>query len=130
MPEHRLTVAEALARLPGAAGERYVELFQHGTLSVELYAPRGSDPQNPHTRDEVYVVVQGSGQFRNGDARHPFGPGDLLFVPAGVGLMLYFGLPARDWWALLAALEPGTFLVLAAVGWLEQLLERPAARKE
>ena len=84
MPKHRLTVPEALARLPGSAGERYVELFQHGTLSVELYAPRGSDPQTPHTRDEVYVVVQGSGQFRNGDARHPFGPGDLLFVPADV----------------------------------------------
>ena len=84
MPEHRLTVTEALARLPGPAGERYVELFQHGTLSVELYAPRGRDPQDPHTRDEVYVVVQGSGLFRNGDVRHPFGPGDLLFVPAGV----------------------------------------------
>ena len=84
MVQYRLTVPEALAHLPGPAGERYVELFQHGTLSVELYAPRGSDPQTPHTRDEVYVVVQGSGQFRNGDARHPFGPGDLLFVPAGV----------------------------------------------
>ena len=77
MVQYRLTVPEALARLPGSAGERYVELFQHGTLSVELYAPRGSDPQTPHTRDEVYVVVQGSGQFR-------IGPGDLLFVPAGV----------------------------------------------
>jgi mannose-6-phosphate isomerase-like protein (cupin superfamily) len=84
MPQHRLTVPEALARLPGSAGERYVELFKHGTLSVELYAPRGHDPQHPHSRDEVYVVVQGSGQFRNGDARHAFGPGDLLFVPAGV----------------------------------------------
>jgi mannose-6-phosphate isomerase-like protein (cupin superfamily) len=84
MSEHRLTVSEALARLPGPNGERYVELFQHGTLSVELYAPRERDPQNPHTRDEVYVVVQGSGQFRNGEVRHPFGPGDLLFVPAGV----------------------------------------------
>ena len=84
MPEHRLTVSQALARLPGPAGERYVELFRHGSLSVELYAPRGRDPQNPHTRDEIYVVVQGRGQFRNGDTRHPFGPGDLLFVPAGV----------------------------------------------
>ena len=84
MPEHRLTIREALARLPGPAGERYVELFAHGTLSVELYAPRGHDPQQPHTRDEVYVVGQGSGQFLNGDERHPFGPGDLLFVPAGV----------------------------------------------
>ncbi len=81
---HRLTVPESLARLPGPAGERFIELFQHGTLSIELYAPRGGDPQEPHTRDEVYVVVQGSGFFLNGGERHPFGAGDLLFVPAGV----------------------------------------------
>jgi mannose-6-phosphate isomerase-like protein (cupin superfamily) len=84
MPEHRLTVPDSLNRLPGPAGERYVELFQHGTLSVELYAPRGHDPQEPHTRDEVYVVVQGRGYFRNGATRHRFAPGDLLFVPARV----------------------------------------------
>jgi mannose-6-phosphate isomerase-like protein (cupin superfamily) len=84
MPPYRLTVPEALARLPGPEGERFVELFRHGTLSVELYAPRGSDPQSPHTRDEVYVVVTGKGQFVNGADRHPFGPGDVLFVPAGV----------------------------------------------
>jgi mannose-6-phosphate isomerase-like protein (cupin superfamily) len=30
------------------------------------------------------VVVIGSGQFANGPMRHPFGPGDVLFVPAGV----------------------------------------------
>lgn len=84
MPDRHLTVSEGLARLPGPAGERFVELFRRGTLSVELYAPRGRDPQSPHTRDEVYVVAQGRGSFLNGDARHPFGPGDVLFVPAGV----------------------------------------------
>jgi mannose-6-phosphate isomerase-like protein (cupin superfamily) len=84
MPDHHLTIAEGLARLPGPKGERFVELFGHGTLSVELYAPRGADPQTPHTRDEVYVVAEGRGQFRNGDAVHRFGPGDVLFVAAGV----------------------------------------------
>jgi mannose-6-phosphate isomerase-like protein (cupin superfamily) len=84
VPDHHLTVAEGLARLPGPKGERFVELFGHGTLSVELYAPRGQDPQSPHTRDEVYVVVEGRGQFRNGQTVHRFGPGDVLFVPAGV----------------------------------------------
>ncbi len=84
MPKHQLTVRESFARLPGPQGERYVELFQHGTLSVELYAPRGHDPQTPHTRDEVYVVVEGAGWFQNGNERHRFGPGDVLFVPAGV----------------------------------------------
>ena len=84
MSDHRLTIDAALARIPGPAGERYVELFRHGTLSVELYAPRGDDSQEPHTRDEVYVVVQGKGHFRNGETRHRFAPGDLLFVRAGV----------------------------------------------
>jgi len=79
-----LTVAAAIAQLPGPKGERFVELFRHGSLSVELYAPRGVDPQGPHTRDEVYVVIRGSGWFRNGSDRHRFGPGDVLFVPAAV----------------------------------------------
>jgi mannose-6-phosphate isomerase-like protein (cupin superfamily) len=79
-----VTVPDALAALPGANGERWVVAFQRGSVQVEMYAPRGTDPQGPHTRDELYVVVSGSGQFLNGGARHPFGPGDLLFVPAGV----------------------------------------------
>jgi mannose-6-phosphate isomerase-like protein (cupin superfamily) len=84
MPRPHLTVAAAIAQLPSPKGERFVELFRHGSLSVELYAPRGVDPQGPHTRDEVYAVIQGSGWFRNGSDRHRFGPGDVLFVPAGV----------------------------------------------
>jgi mannose-6-phosphate isomerase-like protein (cupin superfamily) len=84
MPNNRVTVAQGLGRLPGSQGERYVELFQHGSLSVELYAPRGTDLQTPHTRDEVYVVVEGSGTFRNGTERHRFARGDVLFVAAGV----------------------------------------------
>ena len=73
MPDHHLTISQGLSRLPGSQGERYVELFTHGTLAVELYAPRGDDPQTPHSRDEVYVVVKGSGYFRNGAERHRFG---------------------------------------------------------
>jgi mannose-6-phosphate isomerase-like protein (cupin superfamily) len=80
----RFTVAQGFARLPGPQGERFTPLFRHGSLEIELYAPRGNDPQTPHTRDEVYVVVSGSGRFVNGPTRERFGAGDLLFVPAGV----------------------------------------------
>jgi mannose-6-phosphate isomerase-like protein (cupin superfamily) len=79
---HSLTVAEGLSKLPGPKGERFVELFQHGTLSVELYAPRGKDPQKPHARDEVYVVVSGMGEFVAGKERMKFQAGDMLFVGA------------------------------------------------
>lgn len=83
-PGKRLSPDEALDRIPDPEGRRFATLFQHGTLEVEIYAPRGSDDQTPHTRDEVYVVVQGRGYFRYGGKVEPFGPGDLLFVPAGV----------------------------------------------
>jgi mannose-6-phosphate isomerase-like protein (cupin superfamily) len=79
----RATVAEAMGRLPGPGGERFAEVLEHGSMEVEIYAPRGTDPQTPHTRDELYVVVSGSGTFVNGPERHTFGPGDVLFVPAG-----------------------------------------------
>jgi len=56
-----VSVAEALALLPGAGGERFAKALEHGSLVVEIYAPRGVDPQQPHTRDELYIVVSGVG---------------------------------------------------------------------
>src|SRR5260370_9672367 len=80
----RITVAVALTHLPGPRGERFAAVFERGSLTVEIYAPLGSDPQKPHTRDEVYVVVRGSGEFINGPDRESFGSGDFLFVAASV----------------------------------------------
>ena len=80
----RATVADATKLLEGAVGERLIKVLGHGSMEVELYAPRGVDGQTPHSRDELYVVVSGIGEFVNGPERHPFGPGDVLFVPAGV----------------------------------------------
>lgn len=72
-----------LNKLPAKDGERSIELFRHGTLTVKLYAPRGSDPQTPHSQDEIYVIVSGTGRFRRGAEETSFGPGDVLFVSAG-----------------------------------------------
>jgi mannose-6-phosphate isomerase-like protein (cupin superfamily) len=77
-------LADWLPRLPTPEGKPFIVAFEHGTLSVELFAPRDVDTQQPHDRDEVYVVVRGAGFFVNGPVRHPFGPGDVLFVPARV----------------------------------------------
>ena len=74
----------ALELLPTPDGKRFATVFEHGTLAVEIYAPRGIDPQQPHIRDEVYVVISGSGEFLNGGNRSSFQPGDVLFVPAQV----------------------------------------------
>lgn len=86
MPPFHLTAAAAAAALPAQRADqlRFVTLLQHGSMSVELYAPQGEDRQTPHEQDELYVVIAGRGEFQNGAARHPFGPGDVIFVPAGV----------------------------------------------
>jgi mannose-6-phosphate isomerase-like protein (cupin superfamily) len=81
----RLTPPSALAALAGSDdGKPYRLMFTHGSLEVEVYRPVGSDRQTPHTRDEVYVVIAGSGEFVNDGKRQPFQAGELLFVPAGV----------------------------------------------
>ena len=86
----KATAAELLQRLPGKVtpewpmGERFVEAFKHGSMSVELYAPRGIDPQTPHAQDELYFILTGTGVLSIGGARHTFEPGACFFVAAGV----------------------------------------------
>lgn len=72
----------ALAALAKAGGE-FITLFRHGTLEVEIYRPAGSDRQKPHRRDELYVVISGTGTFLHGAKRTPFSAGDVLFAEAG-----------------------------------------------
>jgi mannose-6-phosphate isomerase-like protein (cupin superfamily) len=80
----RLTPEVALGRLGEAAGAEFISLFRHGSLEVEIYRPVGIDRQHPHTRDEVYVVISGSGFFQCGPDRRLFQASEVLFVPAGV----------------------------------------------
>jgi mannose-6-phosphate isomerase-like protein (cupin superfamily) len=78
-----LKALTGLDRLPLPDGERSIELFRHGTLTIKLYAPRGHDPQTPHLQDEIYVIAHGTGRFRRGAEETSFGPGDVIFVAAG-----------------------------------------------
>jgi mannose-6-phosphate isomerase-like protein (cupin superfamily) len=79
-----VSLAEALALLPTPDGKRSAAVFEHGTLQVKLYAPRGADLQSPHARDEIYVVAHGDGWFVNGERRHRFAMHDVIFAKAGV----------------------------------------------
>ena len=79
----RLTISNALRSLKDSS-EPFKELFSHGSLSVEIYKPQNIDLQQPHTRDELYVIAAGSGYFVNGSSREKFEAGEVLFVPAGI----------------------------------------------
>jgi mannose-6-phosphate isomerase-like protein (cupin superfamily) len=77
------TIGEAGAEL-ARSGKEFVTLFRQGTLEVEIYRPVGADPQKPHDKDELYVVINGTGVFAHGVNRTPFHEGDAFFVRAGV----------------------------------------------
>jgi mannose-6-phosphate isomerase-like protein (cupin superfamily) len=79
----RIALMEASARLV-VEPEPFITLFERGDFSVELYAPRGTDNQEPHDQDEAYIIASGTGMFRRDEERVPFQPGDFLFAAAGV----------------------------------------------
>jgi mannose-6-phosphate isomerase-like protein (cupin superfamily) len=77
------TLSDALGRQQ-AAGAPWIELHRVSDLSCGLYvlAPGAVDGQQPHTEDEVYVVLAGRSRFTAGDETRDCGPGDVIFVPA------------------------------------------------
>jgi hypothetical protein len=65
-------------------GEQYAIVFEHATLELGWYAPRGVDEQAPHRRDELYVVAAGHARFAvDGETERSVAAGDALFVAAG-----------------------------------------------
>ncbi len=86
----KATVSDALGKLPLPATPKWplgvwdAQVLAHGTMSVEIFAPKDQDFQTPHEQDELYIVVSGTGEFVSAGQPYSFAPGDVLFVPAGV----------------------------------------------
>ncbi len=85
----KTSLQELQARIPGPPsarwpqGEPYAVGFEHGSMSLGYYAPRGSDPQQPHVRDEIYIVQSGRSDFLLEGERLALTAGDAVFVTAG-----------------------------------------------
>jgi mannose-6-phosphate isomerase-like protein (cupin superfamily) len=83
-----INLKSALAHLPLPATPTWPEgvwdksLFEHGTMSLIVFAPRGHDYQTKHSQDELYIVIKGSGKLMIANQPHAFAEGDVLFVPA------------------------------------------------
>ena len=66
-------------------GDLYLQFLSMQNLSVGLYELEAgaSDPQRPHTEDEVYYVLRGRGTIRVGNEVSEVKPGSIVFVAAG-----------------------------------------------
>lgn len=75
-----------LLRRRAEQGAPYLEFIRTHDLSVGLYVlpAGGTDPQGPHTEDEVYHVLSGRGRIRVGTEDQAVGPGSTVFVGADV----------------------------------------------
>ena len=69
----------------GRAGETpYTEHLRVPALSVGTYVLRAGEPdgQQPHTEDEIYVVLRGRARLWTPDLTVEVSPGSVAFVPA------------------------------------------------
>ncbi|MFC5719797.1 cupin domain-containing protein [Streptomyces gamaensis] len=64
----------------------YLQFLRERHMSVGLYALNAgdTDPQRPHTQDEVYMVMSGRGAITVGTETTQVARGSVVYVPAGV----------------------------------------------
>jgi hypothetical protein len=81
-----LKLGDALAPLPRPAttkwpaGEPYRSLLNQPGAQILIFAPRDTDHQTPHTRDEAYIAVSGCATLEIDGKPHAFAAGDLAWV--------------------------------------------------
>ena len=85
----RLTAHAALEELEverQRSEKLYLEFLRVPAMSAGLYTlpAGGTDPQQPHSEDEIYVVLEGKAQICVDGGDYPANPGDTIYVPAGV----------------------------------------------
>ncbi|MEW6085530.1 MAG: cupin domain-containing protein [Chloroflexota bacterium] len=64
----------------------YLEFLKVPDLSMGLYVlpAGGTDPQSPHTEDEVYYVVRGRAQIKVADEDSAVQAGSIVYVAKNV----------------------------------------------
>jgi len=69
-----------------ANNKLYLEFLKVPDLSMGLYIlpAGGTDPQSPHTEDEVYYVVSGRAQILVAEENHNVQSGSIVYVAKNV----------------------------------------------
>jgi mannose-6-phosphate isomerase-like protein (cupin superfamily) len=86
----KASISQALKRLPAEATAKYpqgapfVTMMAGSEMSVEVYAPKGEDLQQPHSQDELYFIHSGTGEIVINGQRFDAAAGDAFFVAAGI----------------------------------------------
>jgi mannose-6-phosphate isomerase-like protein (cupin superfamily) len=86
----KISFSQALKRLPAGPtavypqGAPFATMMAGGTMSVEIFAPKGEDLQQPHKQDELYFIQRGTGRIDINGQKFDAAAGDAFFVAAVV----------------------------------------------
>ncbi len=80
-----LSEAGRFTQPPGGEPRHWAENLRTADLSVGTYSVPldGADLQQPHTEDEIYLVMSGRAELETPTDRVPVGPASVIYVPAG-----------------------------------------------
>ena len=81
----------SLLTTQSTSGKRYLEFFRIPAMSAGIYVlpAAGTDPQKPHSQDELYYVVKGKARFKAGEEDREVSAGSLIFVAVEVEHRFY-----------------------------------------
>ncbi|MFW6383816.1 MAG: cupin domain-containing protein [Halodesulfurarchaeum sp.] len=81
----RISTTDLFETLDASEDRQHFEVLNEETMTVEVgrYKEGTSEPKNPHTGDEIYYVIEGSGMARVGDDTFGVSAGDVVHVEAG-----------------------------------------------
>jgi mannose-6-phosphate isomerase-like protein (cupin superfamily) len=81
-----MQTAFTLEQLRSLRDGAYLEFLRVPSMSMGLYVLEvgATDPQNPHTEDEVYVVTSGRAKIRVAGEVHNVEAGSIIYVDANV----------------------------------------------
>ena len=86
----KVSIDQALACLPAGGTDAYprgapfLRMMAGGTMSVEVFAPKVADLQQPHAQDELYFIHSGTAQIIINEQSFDAASGDAFFVAARV----------------------------------------------
>ncbi len=81
--KYHISIKEA-ARLLNNEKNKFVEVIKDGKMTVEYFAPKKIDEQQPHKKDELYIITSGNSNFYRKGEIIKCKQGDVIFVPAGM----------------------------------------------
>ena len=82
---HAFELAELVSQ-QGASNKLYLEFLKVPDLSMGLYvlSTGSTDPQSPHTEDEVYYVISGRAKILVADVSRDVQAGSIVYVSKNV----------------------------------------------